>query len=671
MEVMWELSNTSGVPRKRAAKACGDCKRRKKKCSHTRWTSRRRRTSSQQPPGDSEIPQIQQLSHETHRSQFPSDGNFYHGANDAKSSGESTDPSNEPIPVGDYHVESILTELVSESPEDTSSRAATQDAGEPFKSSITQLVGRRNNMSRCCSKTIERFATRWAFDISLKPKTWVLEHYHSHMQPRAPKPMALPKETQDALITTYISNLDALVPIFDGSLFLREYVQGSASPHMVKAICLTACKIKQAAPYLRLTDNGPVLTQSDFASLIYKDLEVAVDLDLEPSRLVKIQTLALMWLHHDSHRGIHKASTYLVQAIRDAFILALNFEDADRPNREQCRSLWWTLRAFDRQNTCLQGHPFIIMDRDVDISGPEPRENSRSQAAFISLRLGNLMDEVMEIYRPRLQRRGVTVLEEFPTFAQVLEGTDLQLLQESNKDYLEIWYLVLAMLSCRHSTPHTRPYERRFRSAERVQQLTANGRHSSLPPLPMVPYAVALSLTVTLRAAKDRPQAAEELTPMVASLQITLIELGKWSVQAAGMSRLAQKLMGKLLVPSATSIKSNSLSSNTAEGDSIFGSDRTSSQSHGDLGTSGELGSKAPFVLHSSVHDTTWEIPASRMSSGHSLEATLPNELQPAGPDYAIEDLSFGVFMGFEEGMNSFQALTAPGLFDFSSDNFL
>ncbi|VUC26003.1 unnamed protein product, partial [Clonostachys rosea] len=590
----------------------------------------------------------------------------------AKSPGDSAESSNEPIRVGDYHAESLLAELVAESPEDTASRPATQDAREPFKSSVTQLVGRMNNRSRCCAETIERHSARWAFDLSLKPRTWVVEHYQGRMRAGDTEAVALPKETQDALITTYISNLDALIPIFDGSLFLREYVLGSASPYMVKAICLTACKIKQAAPYLRLTEGGLVLTPRVFSKAIYKDLEVAVDLDLEPNRLHKIQILALMWLHHDDHCGIQKASARLSQAINEAFVLSLHFDNEDRPHHEQCKQLWWTLRAFDRQNPCLQGVPSIIMDRDVDVARPEWRDNSRSQAAIICLRLGDIMDDVMEIYRPRLQRRGVTVLQDFPTFAEVTGGTDLALLQESHRDYLEIWYLVLAMLSCRYSVPDTPPYKRRFQSAERVRQLNTNGRHSGLPPLPMIPYAVALSLTVTLRAAKDRPQEATMLKPAIASLQAILEEIGNWSPQASGMHRIAKKLITKLQISGApVGTSSLHLSPETADESSAFDNDRDCSSMHARSGAIGHSGSGTLSALRNEA-DRTWKTHVSSVNPGQCMESDLNHEFQPLdNPNHSdFEALPFDVSIGFEDVMDGSHGLVAPGLFDFSSDYF-
>lgn len=428
MEIIWELKQPTGTQRKRAAKACNDCKKRKRKCPHVRLFTHRRRHPSTGGTGNDERPNESPVPIDEEEPASPALDEPSREI--VKVTEDTSDISEEPIRVGDFHTDSILTEIVAETPGDRADRPAVQDYSKPFDSSVTQLVGRKNTSSRSAAETIQRNNKRWQYDLRCEPKAWVADHYNYH---DALQGLALPKETQDALVTTYISSLDAIVPIVDGGQLLRDYTMGRASPHLIRAICLTACKTKPAAPFLRLTNGGPTMSSHDFAKALFKDLEATIRLDLEPNRLTKTQILALMWLHHDDNRGMQKASAFLSQAIQEAFVLALHFENPHRPNRLQCTYLWWTLRALDRQNACLQGMPLIIADRDIDISRPPLQGDSRSQVTAIKLKLGDVMDEVMEIYRPFLQRRGYTMLDEFPSFAEITAGTDLSMVQESHQ----------------------------------------------------------------------------------------------------------------------------------------------------------------------------------------------------------------------------------------------
>lgn len=59
------------------------------------------------------------------------------------------------------------------------------------------------------------------------------------------------------------------------------------------------------------------------------------------------------------------------------------------------------------------------------------------------------------------------------------------------------------MLSCRYSGPGSVQYNRRLASADRIVDLISCGDYQSLPPLPLVPYAVSMSLTIIYRALRD------------------------------------------------------------------------------------------------------------------------------------------------------------------------
>lgn len=66
----------------------------------------------------------------------------------------------------------------------------------------------------------------------------------------------LPQDTKDALVTTYISSFNGVLPIVDAGNLLRQYYLGRASERLIQAVCLLACKNQQAVPYLRLSGGG-------------------------------------------------------------------------------------------------------------------------------------------------------------------------------------------------------------------------------------------------------------------------------------------------------------------------------------------------------------------------------------------------------------------------------
>jgi hypothetical protein len=110
--------------------------------------------------------------------------------------------------------------------------------------------------------------------------------------------------------------------------------------------------------------------------------------------------------------------------------------------------------------------------------------------------------------------------------------------------YFEIWYHVAAMLSCRHSGPGTVHYKRRLDSADLILEMMGNGGHESLPPLPLVPYAIAFATTVIYRALRDRERPIElAFRDLRLCCNILDTVSQRWT-SVRGVARLAKRLLG-------------------------------------------------------------------------------------------------------------------------------
>lgn len=109
--------------------------------------------------------------------------------------------------------------------------------------------------------------------------------------------------------------------------------------------------------------------------------------------------------------------------------------------------------------------------------------------------------------------------------------------------YLEIWYHVAAMLSCRYSGPGSPQYNRRLASAGGVLEIISKEGSDRLPPLPLVPYAVSMATTVIYRALRDGQRdpetACEDLSLCCKALDV-LSE--RWTT-VKGVARLAKRLL--------------------------------------------------------------------------------------------------------------------------------
>ena len=370
--------------------------------------------------------------------------------------------------------------------------------------------------------------------------------------------LRLPASTTAALLPAYVSSIDDLLPVLDGQKVWREHSNEEASVYLVRAICLAACKLPQALPFLRLEADGPVLVPLDFASKILVGLEAAMGADLESNRVIKVQIRTLMHLHNDGVTGMDRASGCLSQAIHEAWAMSLHWNIPGNPDHEQDSYLWWTLRNLDKLNKPLMGAaPFMIDDTDIGLDRIDATDRGyRSQVMDVSVKLGDLMIMATKIYKAT-SKATTDQPEDFPSLAQIVNGEGFMTFHKSHRRYLEIWYYVAAMLSCRYSGPGSVPYNRRLAAAESILDILSEAGLEQLPPLPLIPYGASLASTMIYRAFRDSQQDYNTATRKLTLCCEVLQTLGSRWTSAQALAKLARRLlkvMAKSRTPSSTGI---------------------------------------------------------------------------------------------------------------------
>jgi hypothetical protein len=260
----------------------------------------------------------------------------------------------------------------------------------------------------------------------------------------------LPKPCQDAMVTTYIACIHGLLPILDGTKLLKDYTSGQCSLFLVQALCLVTCKVPEVSQFLRLYEGGPLLDPIPFARSLHTGLDAAMKADLEPDRMTKVQILTLMHLHNDGPGGIEESSQHLSLAIHDAWTAGLHVLTPGRTTKDEASLLWWTLWCLDKINACIGGRPCMIADRDIDVARPPPDAN-RCAPITAWIRLGDLLDQVIDFYRPTADQGASGWEDEFPSWNSILEGIDLEVTHSSYLIVLELCYNVIAILYVLHT----------------------------------------------------------------------------------------------------------------------------------------------------------------------------------------------------------------------------
>ncbi|KAF7517556.1 hypothetical protein PCG10_001134 [Penicillium crustosum] len=361
----------------------------------------------------------------------------------------------------------------------------------------------------------------------------------------------LPLATRQPLSAIYFSKVNHIVPIVDQG-FCEAQSEGSASVFLEKAICLAAAKTRAASPHLRLVPGGPILPSRQFCSEIYKGLVVAMNAELEPDRLTRIRVLALMSLHCEGLEGAEAASSHLCQAIHQAQTVGLHLGRPNQTSTDSLTKLFWCLWTLDKMHASIGGRPVLLADRDIGIVKPNVSDQTSRGAFEVWLAVSDLLATVISFYRPSAETTSGWE-EGFPAFEDIV-GEDTQGdLDFATLGFLELYYHSVAILSCRYKPTEnidgTRLSSvRQGLAAVRIHSIVASECADDLPPLPIVPYSVTLSMGVSyrqLRSSKlithlDRAKASLEACRSV------LENLSPYWYSAEAMARLGQKALRQI-----------------------------------------------------------------------------------------------------------------------------
>ena len=233
-------------------------------------------------------------------------------------------------------------------------------------------------------------------------------------------------DTQQRLIDVYFSKIHPLLPLLDERSFRQAVSINSASPLLVKAICLVASKDSSYASHLGFPDS-PALPSRDFCRRIYADLSIRRIEDEERSMPTAIACLALMSLHTEGPDGGERSSCNLMRAIHLAQTVGLHLGRGRRESSQESKSrskclvsLFWALWSLDRINAAVNGRPVMMHERDIGLRA----EDSWGcfEAPFrVWLRLAQGLDRVIGLYRPAAVSVGGCSEDSFPGFEDLVE----------------------------------------------------------------------------------------------------------------------------------------------------------------------------------------------------------------------------------------------------------
>ncbi|KAF4126232.1 Fungal specific transcription factor domain [Geosmithia morbida] len=408
-------------------------------------------------------------------------------------------------------------------------------------------------------------------------------------------------------------------------------------------VSLAAGTDPDGSQYLRLKNKGPDLfTPPEFSQALSSSVRAILETSIIADRVLHIRSLTMLSLY--TQPTCAEESDLPAQlggrAIQHIQTLGLHLLRYDAPNSDDLENLFCAVWALDRMNGAMYGRPYLIHERDIG-TNLDACIKKRPPCFRLFLLICQWLDQVIDLYRPgpsaetssmaKVAYIDLPVLEALIVEADALrepssligrcppESTFSAVIctDKNLPATIETFYHSVSILSCRLPRPGTFPAAttlpppsanaRRSLSAERIACAVPR---DCLSPVPFVPHAVSLALSVEYRKMRHSRLPmfrARAMTAFRRNCQI-LREFGDYFWSANVVADLGERILKEMERASTTLAREASPSVAAAlppSGDGSRGSAQAATgRDNNDAGgvaqwrPRGELAAPGPMAMH-------------------------------------------------------------------------
>ncbi|KAF2104947.1 hypothetical protein NA57DRAFT_30265 [Rhizodiscina lignyota] len=505
---------SNGLPekRKQTQRACNQCRKRKRRCTHEEAADDAEiasaETSSARGSGAQKKSKSGTVDPLAERTNGFVDPSVLPAASDASSTSV-LDQLNARVPsertpstndhetpgrrfIGDLNPEGLL--LAATSPENTSSSSAGDNIG------IWMTDSRNNGIPKLHSK------------LSLKQPRSDGLHFSDPLIQKLLLPyledqclsLAPPASDFKALSAIYFAKIHPIFPVIDtNALFDREGSEAGAIL-LRQAICLGASMHSSSEPHLRLGVETRLMKHEEFSQRLTAAMRMIIDLGLVANKRELIQVLALLSLFAQDADGGDLPSQFCSRAVCHVHSLGIHVAGHEASEETtQSERLFLCVWVLDRLNAAFHGRAELMHERDwtwniaTAIKHQEP-------CFQVFLRTISLFDQVIELYRPANGAALASWDQDFPDFEDLVIASDGARISMPLLATIELFYHAVSILSHRkkpleEDNRSSASFSRQNLSVGRVTAIAGHEFKDQLSLLPIVPYALTLSLSVAYR----------------------------------------------------------------------------------------------------------------------------------------------------------------------------
>ncbi|KAM4065717.1 fungal specific transcription factor [Hirsutella rhossiliensis] len=322
----------------------------------------------------------------------------------------------------------------------------------------------------------------------------------------------LPPEEDFAKIRAiFINKIHPIFPVISINA-LGGSLENPCNVVLRQLVCMSASTDPESSQYLRLRSRGQdPLPSNEYSQSLSSAVRAILETSIITDRVLHIQALVLLSLYTQPTcaEEADLPAQFAGRAIHHIHTLGLHLLRYDAPNCDDLNNLFCVVWALDRINAAVYGRPCLIHERDIG-ADLEACIKKRPPCFRLFLSVVQWLDQVIELYRPgpSAEVSGLNKIAyiDLPVLEAMIVDADALNVPSSLISTIEVLYHAVVVLSCRLPRPGTMP------AASTLPPPSANARRSlaaeriacavprdHLSPMPFVPYAVSLALSVEYR----------------------------------------------------------------------------------------------------------------------------------------------------------------------------
>ncbi|PHH77520.1 hypothetical protein CDD82_3475 [Ophiocordyceps australis] len=320
-----------------------------------------------------------------------------------------------------------------------------------------------------------------------------------------------PPDDYTKLEAVYLAKIDPIFPIIPQHA-LRGHLDMPCNIISRQIVCLAAATDPEMSPHLRLQNKGhQLLSAQDFSHALSSAVRAILETSITTDRVVHIRALVLLSLYTQptcaeeadlpaqlGGRAIHHIQT-----------LGLHLLRYDAPNCQDLNNLFCVVWALDRINAAVYGRPYLIHERDIG-ADLDACIRDRPPCFRLFLFIVQWLEQIIELYRPGPSAEAsglkqVTYID-LPMLEAMIVSADALKVPSHLIATLETFFHAVVILSCRLPRPGTPsaastlpPASASARRSLAADRIAFAVTRDALSPVPLVPYALSLALSVEYR----------------------------------------------------------------------------------------------------------------------------------------------------------------------------